>query len=95
MPIGHQAKRALVSFAIEQSLLEVGGAVMLDKVNIMLYKEYNSSIPDCYDPPDYLNKVLKKILGNSHKDIVESIKKQLEEFVYHEDISKFIQKIVE
>ena len=94
MQVGHQAKRALVSFAIEQTLLDAGGAVMLDQVNALLYKEYNSSIPDCYDHPDYLNKVLKKILGNSHKVIVESIKKQLEEFVYQEDISKFIQKIV-
>ena len=95
MQVGHQAKRALVSLAIEQTLLDVGGAVMLDKVNTILHKEYNVSIPDCYDHPDYLNKVLKKILGNAHIVIVKSIKKQLEEFVYQEDISKFVQKIVE
>ncbi len=94
MHVDNKAKKALVSFAIEQALLEMGGATLLDKVADLLLKNHQSSISDCYDHPEYIKMVLKKLFGNN-TDIVQSIKKQLDEFAYQEPISAFIEKIME
>jgi hypothetical protein len=80
--VDDKAKKALVCFAIEQALLEMGGATLLDKVADLLLKNYQSSISDCYDHPEYLNMVLK-LFGNNN-NIAQSIKKQLDEFAYQE-----------
>ncbi len=92
MHVDNKAKKALVCFAIEQTLLEVGGTTLLDKVADLLFKNYQSSISDCYDHPEYLNMVLKKLFGNN-TDIAQSIKKQLDEFVYQEPIAEFLVKL--
>lgn len=92
MRADNKAKKALVCFAIEQTLLEMGGATLLDKVADLLLKNYQLSISDCYDHPEYLNMVLKKLFGNN-TDIVQSIKKQLDEFVYQDSIAEFLVKL--
>lgn len=83
-------KKALVSLAIEQTLLEIGGEKMLDEVSNIMLEEYNCGIPDCFEHPEYLNKVLKNLFGNSYYTIVQSIKKQLDEFSYQEPIAEFL-----
>ena len=89
------AKKALVTLAIEQTLLQMGGVTLLDKISNLLFKEYKSYIPDCYEHPEYLNKILKKLFGNSYTDIVQSIRKELDDFANQKPISNFLEKIAE
>jgi hypothetical protein len=89
------AKKALVSLAIEQTLLQMGGVTLMDKISDLLFKEYKSYIPDCYEHPEYLNKVLKKLFGNSYTDVVRSIRKELDDFANQEPISDFLERIAE
>jgi len=86
-------QKALVTLTIEQTILEIDGLPLLDKVTEILFKNHNANIPDCYDHPEYLNEALKKIFGDGYKVVVEKIKKQLDEFAYQNQISEFIEKI--
>ncbi|TLX68670.1 MAG: hypothetical protein E6L02_00065 [Thaumarchaeota archaeon] len=71
-----QLRKALVSLSVERTLLKIGKPVY-DKVVKQLSREYDCYLPDCYEHPEYLNKVLKKIFGNSYIPIVEAIKNEL------------------
>ena len=48
-------KKALVSLAIEITMLEIGKETY-DKVVRDLYKKYKCYLPDCYDHPNFLAK---------------------------------------
>ncbi len=89
-----QLRKALVSLAIERVLLDIGEPVY-ERVIKQLSKDYNCYLPDCYEHPEYLNKVLKKIFGNSYRTIIESIKKQLNEQVGEKSIEIFLTTISE
>jgi hypothetical protein len=65
----------------------------LDRVARKLETEYNCYIFDCYNNPKMLLRVLKEEYGNSYKAIVDSIKKNLDEFAYQEPISRFLSAI--
>lgn len=83
-------KKALVSLVIETTLLEIGKETY-DKVVHDLHKKYNCYLPDCYEHPEYLSKILKDLYGNAHNTVVEKINKQLEEFSYHKSVSNFVK----
>ncbi|MGI0088029.1 MAG: hypothetical protein ACREBI_08745 [Nitrosotalea sp.] len=85
-------KKALVGLAIEKALLDIGKPA-LDKVTRKLEAEYNCYIFDCYNNPKMLHRVLKEIYGNACKTIVDSIKKNLDEFAYQEPIGRFLSTI--
>ncbi|MGQ0638453.1 MAG: hypothetical protein ACT4N1_03745 [Nitrososphaerota archaeon] len=89
-----QIKKALVTLAIEQTLLEFGPPA-LEKVSNKLFEDYHCYIPDCYMKPEYLNKVLKELFGNSHTVIVQSIRKRLEELASQDPIKNFLAKLSE
>lgn len=85
-------RKGLVTLAIEKALLDIGQPVY-DKVIMTLKKEYNCFLPDCYEHPEYLNEILKKLYGNAHNVIVESINQQLGEFSFHKPIARFLKVI--
>jgi hypothetical protein len=85
-------KKALVGLAVEKALLDIGGSV-LDQVTRKLETEYNCYIFDCYNNPEILHRVLKELYVNSYKTIVDSIKKNLDEFSYQEPIDRFLSVI--
>ena len=87
-----QIKKALVALAIEHVLLEIGKPV-LEKVTSNLFHEYNCYIPDCYERPEHLNKVLKDLFGNSYIEIVKSINQRLEQFASQKSINRFLKVI--
>jgi hypothetical protein len=89
-----QIKKALVALAIEQTLLEFGPPA-LEKVSNRLFENYHCYIPDCYKKPEYLNKVLKDIFGNSNTVIIESIRKRLEDLALQDPIKNFLAKLSE
>ena len=89
-----QLRKALVSLVIEKVLLEVGEPVY-EKVIKQLAKDYHCYLPDCFEHPEYLNKVLKKIFGNSYITIVEAIKKELTDYLMEKPVELFVTTISE
>jgi hypothetical protein len=85
-------QKGLTVLAIENTLLEIGKPAY-DYVVDMINKEYHCGLTDCYEHPEYLNEVLKKLFGNSHVDIVNSIKKQLVEFSNKKLIGRFVETL--
>ena len=88
------ARKALIAFVIERSLLKIGKTA-LDQVSNNLYEEHRCYLGDCYEHPEYLTKALKDLFGKSHIVIVESIKEELANFVEQKTIEKFLKVISE
>jgi hypothetical protein len=84
-----QIKKALVAFAIEKALLNLGAPVY-HKVTKTLKDDYGCFIPDCYDHPEYLKRILADLYGNAHMTIINSIKSDLGEFSSQGPIQKFV-----
>jgi hypothetical protein len=89
-----QLRKAIVSLAIEKVLLGIGQPVY-DKTIKQLSKDYNCYLPECYEYPEYLNKVLKKIFGNAYVTVVDAIKKELNEQIMEKPIELFVTAISE
>ena len=82
--------KALVSLAIEKSLLDIGKPAY-EAVSGELYKKYHCYIPDCYEKPEYLKAVLKDLYGEAYEEIISAIKQQLDAFTYKKKINVFLQ----
>ena len=89
-----QLRKAMVSLAVEKVLLGIGKPVY-EKTIKHLSKEYDCYLPECYEHPEYLNKVLKKIFGNAHIAIVDAIKNELNEYITEKPIEIFVNIISE
>lgn len=87
-----QLRKAMVSLTIEKVLLGIGKPVY-EKTIKQLSKDYNCYLPDCYEHPEYLNRVLKKIFGNAHMAIIDSIKNELNDHLTEKQIEFFITVI--
>lgn len=84
-----QIKKALVAFAIEKALLNLGEPVF-QKVAKTLKDDYDCFIPDCYEHPEYLKRILSDLYGNAHLTIINSIKSDLTEFSEQGPIQQFV-----
>ena len=87
------AQKALVTLVIEQTILELDGTSLYDKLVEILFKKHKANVPDCYEHPEYLNEALKEMFGDAYKPVIEKIKKELDEFLEDKQISNFIVKI--
>ncbi len=85
-------KKMEIMLAIKETLLELGEPIY-EKVVEYLYREYHCVITDCYEHPEYLNAILKKIFGHAHIVIVESIKKRLEKSNEQKQVQEFLTVI--
>ena len=86
-------KKGLVALAIEQTLICMGKPV-LEEVTRRLLKEYKCYVPDCYEHPEYLKKILGDLYGFAYSTITDSIKNKLSEFSNKESIAQFITVMV-
>ena len=84
----------MVALAIEGTLIEMAEPVY-EKVIKMLYEQYHCLPIDCYDHPEYLNKVLKALFGMSYRAIVKKIETELAEFASKKSINNFLTVIKE
>jgi hypothetical protein len=85
-------KKALVSLAIENALLELSDGEF-DKVTNFLNKKYDCYIPDCFEHPEYLKDALDNLYGETNHKIIESIIHSLEKFSYQKLITEFLMVI--
>jgi hypothetical protein len=87
------AMKALVTLAIEKTLLNIGKPVY-DNVIDRLDKKYQCYMPDCFEKPEYLKAVLKELYVESYNEIVNSIQQELKEFVDNKRIERFLQVLL-
>ena len=85
-----KVNKAITILAIERTLLTIGEPVYGQVIDI-LDKEYHCGLSDCYEHPEYLSAILKKLYGDAHRQIIKSINNKLEEFSYNEPIKKFVE----
>lgn len=84
--------KTMVILAIEHTLLNISNRT-LEEVQAKLYQEYNSSIQDCYEHPEYLGKVLKDLFGAASNQVIKDVNLYLDEFTYQRPIAEFLDKI--
>ena len=84
--------KALVVYAIERTLLEMGEST-LDEIKELLSKEYHCGISECYEHPEYLKSVLGDIFGKSSVVITELIKKRLADSASRQPVIEFLRAI--
>ena len=95
MPAGdslYEMKRTMVTLAIKNTFLELG-LEEFDKIVLMLQKDYNSSLEDCYDNPEYLKQVLKDLLGDSYDDVLNSLKENIKNISSHKSTENFLDAL--
>lgn len=95
MPSGDsldEMKRTMVTLAIKNSLLELG-LEEFDKIVMMLQKDYNSTLEDCYDNPEFLKQVLKDLLGDAYNDVLNSLKENINNISPHKSTENFLDAL--
>ncbi len=88
----NQSRRGLVSLAIETVLRGIGKSTFAE-VTRKLYKDYRCYLPDCYENPEYLKRILQDLYGRSSGSIIESIKNSLKDLETQKGIDAFIAGI--
>lgn len=90
--IDNKACKTMAVLAIEHTLLKTGRNT-LEKVQSELHQKFNCDISECYEHPEYLNKVLKDLPNVSQHEIIKDVNRYLNEFSYQEQIAEFLDKI--
>lgn len=83
------AKRALVSFTITETLLELSQSAS-NEVGDRLYAKYNCYFSDCLEHPEYLKDILYEIFGEGSSSIIKTIRDKLKKFEDQQPISNFL-----
>ena len=78
-----------VSISVESTLREIG-KFEFRKILDMLKKNYNVTLSDCYDNPEFLKKILKDLFGNSYESIIATLEKNLDGLVLMEPVNEFL-----
>jgi len=87
-----EMKRTMVTLAIKNTFLELG-LEEFDKIVMMLQKDYNSSLEDCYDNPEYLKQVLQDLQGDSYNDVLNSLKENIKNISSHKSTENFLDTL--
>ena len=86
----NQMKKTMIMLALKNTLLELG-IEEYDKVEDLLQKEYSCTLEDCYENPDYLKTILKKLYGDSYRDILNSLSESMKNILSQKDIKEFLE----
>jgi len=92
MPSGDsidQMKKTVVTLAMKNTFLELG-LEEYDKIVLMLQKDHNCSIEDCYDNPEALRQVLQDLLGDSYNDVLNSLKENIKNISSDKSTENFL-----
>lgn len=82
-------KKTMVTLALKNTLLELG-VEEFDKVVSLLQKDYNATLEDCFESPEYLRQILKDLFGDSYPDILNSLSENMKEISIQQDIKDFM-----
>jgi hypothetical protein len=87
-----QMKKTIVTLAIKNTFLELG-LEEFDKIVLMLQKDHNCTIEDCYDSPEFLKQVLQDLLGDSYNDVLSSLKENIKNISSHKSTDNFLDAL--
>jgi ribosomal protein L37E len=90
--ISPDMNKTLIELAVEKSILSMGHPE-LQLVISKLHHDYNCTISDCMEHPEYLKAVLSDLFGHCHYDIVNSIDKTLKMTSMEKPITDFLRVI--
>jgi len=85
-------QKTLVTLAVKNTLLELG-MEELDKVMTLLQKDFNATLDDCYENPEYLKQVLEDLYGDSYQNILNSLKANMKEISMKSFSTDFMQAL--
>jgi hypothetical protein len=88
----NEVVKALLAFAVEDVLLEIGKP-MHDVVLARLKKEYDCSVFDCLENPEYLSRILGDIFGNNSQEILSRMKAKLGDLVEDRSLKEFFEYV--
>ena len=57
----------------------------------LLQKDYNSTLEDCYENPEFLKQILKDLFGDSYEDILSALNENMKEISTQKEIKDFLQ----
>lgn len=83
------SKRDLITIAVEYALLQMGPPE-LDKVTEYLRKDYNCTIGDCLEHPEYLKRILCDLFGYCYQDILDNIEQVFKDASLEEQVDDFV-----
>ena len=86
----NQMKKTMVMLALKNTLLELG-IEEYDKVTDLLQSEHNCTLEDCYENPEYLKNVLKKLFGDSYRDILNSLSENMKSILSQQSVKEFLE----
>jgi len=86
----NQMKKTMVILALKNTLLELG-IEEYDKVVDLLQNEHSCTLEDCYENPEYLKNVLKKLFGDSYRDILNSLSENMESILFQKSVKEFLE----
>ena len=86
-------RKTMVTLALKNTLLQLG-IEELDKVTDILHKDYNCTLEDCYEYPQYLKQVLKDLFGESYQDyILNSLTENMKDIMSQQQIKEFLKEL--
>ena len=83
-------KKTMVTLALKNTLLELG-IQEYDKIASLLQKDYNCTLEDCYENPEYLRNILKDLFGDSYPDILNSLSENMKDILSQQSVKDFLQ----
>jgi len=87
-----QMKKTIVILAMKNTFLELG-LEEYDKIILMLQKDHNCTLEDCYDQPEVLKMVLQDLLGDSYDDVMNSLKENIKNISSHKSTENFLDAL--
>lgn len=87
-----QMQKTMVILALKNTLLELG-VQEYDKVITLLKKDFDATIEDCYENPDYLRQVLKDLYGDSYHDVLNSLSENMKNISNQMEIKDFLNAL--
>ncbi len=82
-------EKGLMMLAVEKALLVLKEGA-LDEVTKKLKNNFNCSLFDCYEKPEYLKKTLDELYPDSSDMIIIVIKQKLADSADHPNVKKFL-----
>ena len=82
-------KKTMVILAMKNTFLELG-LEEFDKIVLMLQKDHNCTLEDCYENPEALKQVLQDLLGDAYQDVMNSLKENIKNISSHKSTENFL-----
>jgi class 3 adenylate cyclase len=79
----------VIEVAIEKTLLDMGKPV-LDTVSCKIFQQHGCLLSDCCRHPELLTTILADLFGNSHTDIITTLKKNLNDQALQQPVQRFL-----